>query len=349
MKMVQHRYAHDLNRQIVDAQELAKAEGFDRHGLSCIACEKRLIAKVSGTRVQPHFAHYPGTTCNSETYLHKLAKQIFANTFRECVATGEPFEIELLHPIVCRRFEDHIGSPCITEKVLAKTYDLTSYYNEVLIEPRDGSFIPDLLLFNRDRPKQRVYIEIAVTHFLSEPKEQSTERIVEIPIDREEDLDVITCRRLTGETARFVNFQTESQPLTESECACATHNAIAFIVYASGRCYLETGKLNGLISFRAKRSEKIKYFRLMFTNEDWSGKNRQHVGHRTFRDCVIQARIDGFPLKNCYLCRFGGDNFNGEPGKPIYCKHFRKTFASNEAVECKSFWLLEDLNQNRRP
>ena len=292
--------------------------------------------------MRPHFAHRAGTTCSPETYLHKAGKVLFAETFLRCVADGIPFEIVLHHPIVCRRFEEYIGKACVQRRHEEKTYDLTNYFNQVRIEQRDGKFIPDLLLFNEEATENRVYVEIAVTHFLSENKLASPERIIEIPVRSEDDFEMIRQRRLTPDECRFVNFISESQFLPDSACTCHSRLAYGFFVYDSGRCVLDTKTVANLVAKRQRNNKKIVYFRLLFPS---------NVVHQDFLPCpgdvfrsaVNQACKEGLSLRNCYLCRYQGDNFAGIADSPVYCKYLKKRCNSNEAVSCHAFRRRKDI------
>lgn len=338
--MVQYRYALRSDGSVADAQELATQERCDVE-LSCLGCGQRIIAKVHGTKRLPHFSHHPGTVCNPETYLHRLGKEVFAETYRQCLATDTPFEIELLHPRICRRFEDYTGSPCRLAGHDTKRYDLTSFYDSLKLEHREGQFIPDLLLFKQNEPTRRVFVEIAVTHFLSEEKERSLERIIEIPLSSEEDLNIIRGRNLSGKSARFVNFITESEDLVDSDCECAGQMADGLFVYDSGKCTLDRSPLAVLVAKRQKFAKKVTYFRLVNV---WAQPDKQSlIGSQSyvFRQAVEQAHAEGFQLRNCYLCRYHGQSFAGEKGMPIYCKYLKKSCGSNEAVDCHAFRLPE--------
>lgn len=333
--MVEYRYARCLDGTVIEADKLAERGVADGEEFSCLACEHRLIAKVRGTQRRPHFAHHPGAMCSFETYLHFLGKQVFADVYNDCLARGEPFEIELTHPRVCRKFEHVIGSPCPLEGSQTKAYDLTGHYNAVRLEQREGDFVPDLLLFDRDRPELRIFVEIAVTHFLSEKKERSSERIIEIPMESEADLAKIRSRKLTEGDARFVRFLTASETVTDRDCKCAHRTAFAFIVFDSGKSVLRAEPLGIVESERMRRGEKIAYFRILDVQDD--GIAYRPSRSQAFINGVRQAKVDGFPLKNCYLCRYQGDSHKGDPDNPVYCKCFKKYCNSNEAVSCSAF------------
>lgn len=332
--MVQYRFARNSEDLIVDAKVLASGEHFEFETFTCLSCEKQLVAKVRGSIRQPHFAHHPGSDCQPETYLHKLGKQVFADEFLACLQTGEPFDIVVEHPKICRRFEEHLGSPCILNRSEEKVYDLTNYYNDVRLEKRDGEFIPDLLLTSKEFPDRKLYVKIAVTHFLSEKKSRSFEKIIEIPISSEEDLKKIRSRRLTGSEARFLNFTTPSEIQVDADCKCANKRAFAFIVFNSGKCFLEDSTLCDVASKSRPNQNSIENFRVIVADED---RYRPQSASFVFQEAVEHAADEGFPIKNCYLCTFQGDNFVKGQKTPIYCKRFKKKCKSDAAVNCDAY------------
>jgi hypothetical protein len=109
-------------------------------------------------------------------------------------------------------------------------YDLTQFYSELKVEKRDNTFIPDVSLHNKSR-NDLIYIEIAVSHFLSEVKMASEKRIIEIPIRNEDDIEVIRNARLTSSNARFQGFVPKVNSIPDSECLCAKKKVYAFYVY----------------------------------------------------------------------------------------------------------------------
>lgn len=337
--MVQYRYARGADEKIVDASQLANVEKGENWVFSCLGCNQPLVAKVHGNHKAPHFAHRADTTCSDETYLHQLGKMVFFEEFKKCRASSQPFEIELSYPLFCRKYECELQGSCRIEGSHVRSHDLAALCDDIQMEYPDGSFIPDLLLQDTRNGRLKIYVEIAVTHFLSENKKRSGERIIEIPIDSEADIAKIKSHRLTAQNCRFVNFTTESQSVTDSQCRCHDRLAYAFIVYDSGKSFLEESTLAGLVALRRRRQEVIRYFKLIVMRRD-----REYLPSRgnSFQRAVLEANKEGFPLRNCYLCRYQGDNFNGDNAQPIYCKHLKSTFGSNHAVNCKHFMLKTD-------
>lgn len=337
--MVQYRYARSVAGGIVDASQLAKVERSPDWSFICLGCDQPLVAKVHGRDHAPHFAHRADATCCDETYLHHLGKKVFFEEFTKCRVSGLPFEIELSYPLFCRKYECDLQGPCRIDGSHVRSHDLATLCDDIQMEYPDGSFIPDLLLRDTRGRRLKIFVEIAVTHFLSENKKRSGERIIEIPIDSEADVAKIRSHRLTAQNCRFVNFTTESQSLTDSQCRCHDRLAYAFIVYNSGKSFLEESTLAALVALRRRRQETIRYFKLLVMSPD-----RGFLPSRgnAFQRAVLEASKEGFPLRNCYLCRYQGDNFNGDNAQPIYCKHLKLRCGSNHAVECQAFRLRND-------
>ena len=55
---------------------------------------------------KPHFAHKTVLECNGETYLHRLGKRAFFETYQKCLAENEPFYITFHVPKKCQKFKN---------------------------------------------------------------------------------------------------------------------------------------------------------------------------------------------------------------------------------------------------
>lgn len=258
--MVQYRYACNSSNNIVSADSLTGTEITDRY--SCIACSRPLVAVVNGPIRSPHFRHKVSVECNGETYLHRLAKQVFKETYENCRNKLEPFIISFDTPRYCSKFKRFTGTRCELGEDNHR-YDLTQYYSEVRIEERDGPFVPDISLHSVDRPTDVVYVEIAVSHFLSEAKAISANRIIEITINSEEDVDIIRKAHLSSENASFLGFHPNISTIPDAECKCAHEHVFAFYVFTTGKAYLDDGQLRELKSKIQSKSKNLKYVNII--------------------------------------------------------------------------------------
>ncbi len=335
--MVRYRFARSAGGALVDAVALAGSS--DQASYRCLSCEGPLVAKVNGTIRRPHFSHKADAECSGESYLHRLAKLAFIQTYRECLASGVPFEIELDRKVTCGRYERLLGENrhCATDRVV---FDLTRFYSDVRLETRSDEFVPDVSLHRGSRPDDVIFIEIAVSHFLSERKEKSGHRIIEIPIRSEEDIGPILQRRISPEVARFLGFAPREQRVAESECVCGPRQVLVFHVLKTGRVRLRKstfGSVDYLLR-RLIRDEVLHTALVAVPDEEIDSEIlRGILRAEIFWKQVRLAFEQGVAIRNCYLCRYHAENRFGEPGKPIFCKTYRKACGSNEAVECDRY------------
>lgn len=338
---VQYLYARDADGATVNAERLPSAREEWAEPFVCLGCETELVAKVRGETRAKHFAHKPGTACAPETYLHRLGKEVFRETYLACLAEGAPFEVVMDHPRVCTKHRALLRKRC-DHGTVEQAFDLTRYYDAVRMETRDGAFVPDLLLYAQDRPGRKLYVEIAVTHFLSEEKEASGERIVEIPIETEADVERIRERRLTEEHASFVGFQRQAVEVVDGACACGRRTAYALFIYASGKGVLKEATLAELSAWRKKYGDRIAYARLFVPRDFAEDRFPPHVDNgQLFVELLLEAREQGYDARNCFLCRYGGQSWDSFSGKGAFCKIDRVACNSNTAVSCGK-WRPKD-------
>lgn len=337
--MIKYRYALDSKGRIVDAETL-KGNVID-DGLTCLSCEKSMIARVNGNIQRPHFGHKVKCECNGETYLHRTAKLAFQETYLDCLDSGTPFIVSFKTPRVCDKFKGLIS--CFSQ--LGEDdheYDLTQYYSELKLEKRDTTFIPDLSLHSKSRSNDLIYIEIAVSHFLSDVKMASAKRIIEIPVRSEEDIERIRSARLTSSNARFQGFLPRVNSIPDCECLCSKKKVYAFYVFDSGKAFLEEGLLETIQIKINKLAKKLKYVNLLRNDHchDEIGTFECSRGE-IFVEQVLLAKHRRVPLKNCYLCRYHGDNWDQSSNHNIFCKTYRRSCNSNDATECDRYRLEE--------
>jgi hypothetical protein len=330
--MTRYRYAYNDTGTLVDVFDLPVDPLQASQAYSCIGCGLPLIAKIRGTKRSKHFAHKvvsPG--CTEETYLHKLAKQTFLQEYQECLKTGQPYSIELMHLKHCTEFVGFLGTP-VCVRTLTQTYDLTRYYDRIYLEHRDGEFIPDLLLQSSTDPTRKLYIEIAVTHLSSEKKLHGEERIIEIDIACEDDISKLRARHLNKVNARFYNFS--EKPLTTGPCLCASQRYHCLIIYTSGKCLLETAKLSELVRSVERKSANILDYEL----EPASKEERHWSRGGIYVNLVDRAARKGIAVRSCFICPYASSRLNRSYNSaPIYCTLFRQRCSSTEAVTCRGF------------
>jgi hypothetical protein len=321
-----YRYAFDSANRIVDAASLPDDRAALDKSYLCVGCGRSLVAKIKAFKKAKHFAHsvdHQGS-CSPETYLHKLGKEVFKETFEACRAQGLPFTIELPCPRHCFRFAK-LGSIC-ANTIGYERFDLADIYDHVLMETHDGSFVPDLLLTKRAGTKRPVYIEIVVTHFATDQKRASGRRIIEIPISSEDDLEKIRRHHLSSTDAQFINFAPKPKKISDSDCTCALEKGSVFRVYRNGSHKMSSLTLFEVEHFLAKEEpgriwSSMQHF--------WGGGSSAYVAY------VEQAHSEGVPIRNCFVCQLSTRNWRVAP--PVFCRCFSKPCNSTAAVDCHYF------------
>ena len=328
----------------MSAESLAGTQ--DRDTYHCVSCERELIARVNGKVQRPHFGHKKSVECNGETYLHRLGKKAFVETFRKCQDEDIPFTIRFDAPRVCNRFKQLTNRICDIGNDRHE-YDLTQYYSTLKEEKRDGEFVPDVSLHSNERPDDIVYIEIAVTHYLSSKKANSGNRIIEIPIATEDDVERIRSGTIDDKHATFRGFYPDLQIVPDAECNCGKKKFFAFYVYNSGKSILENGSLRALQNKIHQLKDKLIWVNLIPEIEDDNDARyfMDRIPNKLFIKNLRMAQKLGVPVKNCFLCRYHGHNWNASKGHNIYCKTFKKACGSNEASTCDRYRLEQNAGQ----
>ena len=205
MGTIKYKRAKNSNNEIVNIEEVTpemrKATKF-----TCISCGQELSACL-GSKNQHHFRHKAEVDCNLETYLHKMGKYTFVKTYTECLNQRKPFIITLKRKVSCVKEENcpvrhfYGGFPDVCNTYGWEDFDLTQYYDSVAEEQAVESFVADILL-KSSKGYQSILVEIKVSHACEESKIQSRNRIIEIELHKEEDLELIeSCQLKQSEPA----------------------------------------------------------------------------------------------------------------------------------------------------
>lgn len=332
--------------------EIRKATKF-----TCISCGNELVACIKKGKKQPHFRHKSQVDCNLETYLHKMGKYTFVKAYKECLAQGKPFNITLERRVSCVKDNNCPVKPLYSEWSCCwdkkrETFDLTQFYDSIGEEQPIGSFIADVLL-KSDKGHQPILIEIMVSHACEEAKIQSGYRIIEIGLNKEEDLELIeSCHLCDTEegcgdhyrprrskhkepTVQFYNFRDPPKEVLNvfkiQQFAVYRANPSHFSLNESVPC----GKKDELI--KRHRSENKLLYEILFFKEDLWGAGRFVFG-------VAKAFERGIKIRNCFLCRYHAINENrfSPDDMPIFCKIYKQLQTppqchSTRAINCKAF------------
>ncbi|TGV21895.1 hypothetical protein [Mesorhizobium sp. M4B.F.Ca.ET.143.01.1.1] len=138
-------YGQKSGRKLVHISEVERGLKCD---CVCPGCSIQLVARTKADKVVPHFAHYgPGCSGAPETALHKLAKQIVADS---------------LTLVVPKRIAIH-GA---VERALPGATDIKLEFARIEYNDPDG-IVPDLYVTVKGH---ELFVEVVVTHPCDEEK-----------------------------------------------------------------------------------------------------------------------------------------------------------------------------------
>lgn len=318
---VKYQYALNSKNEIVVINDLTKTDETRRGIYRCISCEQ-LLRPILGEVRKKHFRHVVEGNCNPETYLHQLAKRLFFQVYTNCLATGAAFNIELYENWLCTSCNDEFGISCELDPKLIK-FDLTKLFPQISIETTDGTFIPDILLSNGNGEK--LLIEFVVTHISTEEKRNSGARIIELTLEDEDDLEPIQKKLLsqTNYRAEFLNFRNITK--SRSSFPSCSKKLFFFLLKTDGGAYV----LNDTLQKYKLRLEK---------GDIAFSKVLPHGGPQIYIDELENAYHAKKKIRNCFLCRYHGENiFRDDDEGPIYCKFLKQKYVSTRAVLCEFY------------
>lgn len=339
--MIKYKYAKNENDILVNINNIDKLDR-NKSKFFCIVCENELIAKLGKIKTH-HFAHKNIVTCSGETYLHLLGKQIFFDNFTDCLNNKKPFFIELYQKIFCDYYQNDFKLNCNLEEKLIK-FDITKFFNKIVLEKKEDSFIPDLMLISKSG-EDKIFIEIAVTHLSNDKKLSSKYRIIEIKLNDEEDLEPIRNNLLSikDENIKFKNFKTK--PLVEPICnGNCKYNYNFLVLDHDGRCLLKQKNLKEIKIELSKFGNKIKKYKIL-DNEYYT-----LLYGDIFKINIAKFYKENLKVRNCFICRYHAENsysdFYEQKTYSIFCKFLKIRCTSNQAVNCTSFRVEEKYVQD---
>ncbi len=219
MNNIKYGYALDEHQNVIYIHDVNQ-ENRKEHTYHCIECGEELIPRL-GTKRVLHFAHKCNTpNCTGETYLHKLAKRRIKEHFER----SDSFMIKYFQNHKCFK---HKTCPLYNIKCVSRNieeFNLKEYYNTCQEEKQYENYTADILLTNSREPnKKPIFIEIHVKHKSTEEKINSGNRIIELTIKSEADIEKFISSGIEESQhpeeekegyAQFYGFKTDSHKVT---------------------------------------------------------------------------------------------------------------------------------------
>jgi hypothetical protein len=84
---------------------------------------------------------------------------------------------------------------------------------------------------------------------------------------------------------------------------------------------------------------KLLYSNVILGSKEENSDLNTHGNHRgrIFVEQVKLAAKRNIAIRNCYICRYHGDNWDASNDHSIFCKTFKKSCNSNEAANCERY------------
>ncbi|NJC05785.1 hypothetical protein GGQ97_001578 [Sphingomonas kaistensis] len=327
---MQYRYATDQHGVVVDVLSLDRGRGAPMPVFACAGCSGTVVPVLGATR-ERHFRHKAtgDRTCSKETYLHRLAKTLVAESFRAAMNEERPYWLILEAQQVCRHWEKQFGFTCERESGMRRV-DLTRYFDTARIEAGVEGFVADVL-FSSSRTGDRLLAEIVVSHECSPEKVASGLRILEIGVHEEVDLTLLP----TGiDTRRYWYRKHNFKPQKPLEASCrgrCNRNIAAFHVFESGKSFIKVGTPREIAA--VMRAEKTVHSHIIGNAEH--GIITPHLAAGSgYHLEAMKALSAGAPIKCCTFCRYAGSRTYE---KPVFCKIKRSEVGVNRAATCEAY------------
>ena len=173
-----YSYAYDSSGILINISNIKKGNSGDTY--TCVGCGSPLIPKMGNKRIY-HFSHKT-YSCSSESYIHKLAKEIIRNSFIHSLQNHLPFKMEYKRPVICtiEGCEDRTANGY---------FDLAKIFDTVALEVPYKGYVMDILLSSSTSDRV-LAIEIMNTHKCSIDKTSSGIPIIELTIQNENQLGI---------------------------------------------------------------------------------------------------------------------------------------------------------------
>jgi len=305
---LKYKYALDENGSLITIENVDPVSHLGRR-FKCLSCGNEMEAVMGEER--RYFRHVRGATCSEETYLHKLAKLLLEDKFKN----SDSFVIKFQQEVPCiEQNQCKVSDPDICKGESVMEFDLKKYYNQCAQEKEVQGFVADVLLYNDQKLAQEpVLIEICVSHPCSDEKIHSGLKIIEIQICSEEDISYCISHPLTDHNATFYNFKAASIKPRQLSAGRFTR----FVLFQSGAAWVNNLDCPFTCEQRHIRRRNNSVLELNFPTD-------VNLLSGAYQYGLAYARKKGIDVRNCNLCKFykASTLYSTRTGK--ICVLFRK-------------------------
>lgn len=296
----------------------------------CQVSNEPMTAYLDG-KFQKHFHHInQNQTYSRETYLHETGKHLFYRQYNNALNSGQAFFLEYELDYQCTKLEKYTNVVC--NKIGSfENYDLTKKYSSIELEIYHDELKPDLILQSENR-REIVFIEIAVTHESTEKKKQSGNRIIEIKLDNESDLEMLKDNRISMKSPkiRFYNFG--RRILNVGSCPtkygyCQTYGT-ALKVDNKGNFDFINDTIENLVENKLKE-DTSNYF-------IYDANINPYLNNERFEYRILKHVSDqGFKIRDCRVCKNSITDGQEWSYERLFCTSYKMKIKRNHATDCE--------------
>lgn len=219
-------------------------------------------------------------------------------------------------------------------------FDITTQFDASVKEENADAFSQDLIFSNGKKGKLRFQFGLKLD---GNESFNENERVIRYAIDL--DSNVFPWQEYPviqeGSKVRFFKFSKKKT----LDCNREIFNAI--VVYKNGRCMpLKEHRIADIKGIILEQAQAISGYILIPLS-----RLEQELGFPSYKE-QFQAAISVFKLKNlnvknCFLCRYSGENMYNwdDESKPVFCKTFRFSCSSGQAVSCERYRIKYEAVQ----
>lgn len=349
-----HHYALDKSGALV---HLKKGELITREDYFCIGCGKE-VRPVMGDERDWHFRHKEiNLECDHESWLHKFSKRFFKNKFE----SNETFEISYWVKEICPQYDNCSlrSNSCFRENL--HKLDLKTVYDICVEEETNGMSLyrADLKFYNSKDPNIKpLFLEIAYTHDCKPEKIASRIQIVELKINKEEDLEkpIIEEKQLIFDYSngnpysfcplpdiRFYNFE---RVINQS----FSKDLRIFVIGKDKEGKIAHGLLGENTTMPCNILDIINipsFLYMLFIPAEYIKANQNY---NFWYYGLLRAALIGIDVRNCMLCRKCYPKHGGcvKYGNYMYYLLFSKEINNDEeALKCGNYtrYTMSDVKR----
>jgi hypothetical protein len=334
---IKTRFAYDKSDNPVDIFQLDKESGGNQK-YHCQECGEPIIARLGNIR-QHHFAHN-NPNCSRDRRLHTLAEDIFLKVYSDCNNSENrtPFKIELNQPHICKYKQSSTGENCSC--LIPKEYDLIAHFPIIQKEIRKANFTVDILL-----SKEKggcIFTEMAVTHKCTDEKKNSGNRIIEITIEDENDIDIVLSKYLSYKNPKIVFYNFKPVTVEKPFCLSSCSLPVLMVLYNDGTAAL----------YKKYEDEETEHFKNRILRV-LNTQSEKFIAHtvldnqkidiaNSFASFLFDCIDNGSTVESCAICRFYLSSDPEFERFDFYCQRRNYNFMiqAGEYKNCRSYQPL---------